>query len=112
MPARTFWPNDSENRKCREIFSTAFSYLCLFFFLFAKKETVAFLDDLAYSSNITPGVLVMREKYQATLARSWAGGCERPAKWRESFEEENVQPSESKDRPSAMNHHTRPQNDT
>jgi hypothetical protein len=75
-------------------------------------ETVAFLDDLAYSSNITPGVLVMREKYQATLARSWAGGCERPANWRESFEEENVQPSESKDRPSAMNHHTRPQNDT
>jgi hypothetical protein len=54
-------------------------------------EIVKFLNDLAYSPNSTPGVLAMRERYQSTLARSWAGGCERPPDWREPLDKEDAQ---------------------
>ena len=52
------------------------------------REIVEFLDGLAYSPNTTPEVLAMREAYQATLARSWAGGCPRPKDWRKPIDGE------------------------
>ena len=50
------------------------------------QEIVAFLDGLAYGNGSTTGLLASRHSYQATLARSWAGGAKRPKDWREPAE--------------------------
>ena len=56
------------------------------------KEIVAFLDSLAYGDGSTPSLLASRESYRQTLARSWAGGAQKPKDWREPFEDEDAQP--------------------
>lgn len=46
------------------------------------QQVVALLNDLAYGPQSAPELLQTRSLYRATLARSWAGGAERPMDWR------------------------------
>jgi ribosomal protein L37AE/L43A len=56
------------------------------------REIVEFLDNLAYGDGSTPGLLTTRESYRKTLARSWAGGAQRPKDWREPVGDADAEP--------------------